>query len=116
MVTRLTDRIYDLDMGLAFAIDRAHNKTIRCVETHLWLTEEGRAEDIILSAGEYYQAQGFGRVVISALFGKTRFSLRTEPGWITRIASALRGIRARPCGKQDPGTSLSFGAHSHKCE
>lgn len=116
MVTRLTDSIYDLDMGLALALDRAHNKTIRCVEARLWITEEGRAEDIILSAGEHYQPQGFGRVVISALFGKTRFSLRTEPGWMTRIASALRGIRIRPCEKQCHGTSLTFGSHGHTCE
>ena len=95
MVTRLTDRIYDLDMGLALAIDRAHNKTIRCVETRLWITEEGRAEDIILSSGESYEPKGYGRVVISALFGKTRFALSTQPGWITRSARALRALWLR---------------------
>ena len=52
MVTRLTDRIYDLDMSLAMALDRDHGKTIRCVETHLWIAEEGWAADVILSSGE----------------------------------------------------------------
>lgn len=108
MVTRLTDSIYDLDMGLALALDRAHNKTIRCEEARLWITEEGRAEDIILSSGEFYKPKGSGRVVISALFGKTRFALSTEPGWIARIASALRNIRRWPSGKQLPCDRLPF--------
>ncbi len=98
MVTRLTDEIYDLDMGLALALDRAHNKTIRCVETRLWITEEGRAEDIILSSGECYAFKGKGRAVISALFGKTRFSLSKKPGWIARSARAFQGLWLRlPC-------------------
>jgi hypothetical protein len=57
MVTRLTDRIYDLDMGLAMALDRDHDKTIRCVETHLWIAEEGWAEDVILSSGECHASK-----------------------------------------------------------
>ena len=102
MVTRLTDSIYDLDMGLALALDRAHNKTIRCVEARLWITEEGRAEDIILSSGELYRPKGSGRVVISALFGNTRFALSTQPGWISRVAKALRAIWMQPSEKQRP--------------
>jgi len=102
MVTRLTDGIHDLDVGLALALDRAHNKTIRCVEARLWITEEGRMEDIILSSGESYRPMGSGRVVISSLFGKTRFSLSTQPGWISRVARALRAIWMRRSEEQRP--------------
>ena len=90
VVTRLTDRICDLDMGLAMALDREHNKTIRSVETHLWLAEEGWAEEIILSPGERAICKKSLRAVIPALIGKMRFLLRTEPGWFTRAANVLK--------------------------
>ena len=91
-VTRLTDRIYDLDMGLAMALDRDHDKTIRCVETHLWIAEEGWAEDVILSSDECHASTRSGRAAVSALIGRICFSLRAMPGWIVRSAKALRAF------------------------
>jgi len=90
VVTRLTDRIYDLDMGLAMALDREHNKTIRSVETHLWLAEEGWAEGIILSSGERATPKSFLRTAVPALIGKIRVLFRTEPGWFARAANVLK--------------------------
>jgi len=90
MVTRLTDRIYDLDMGLAMMLDRDHDKTIRCVETHLWIAEKGWAEDVILSSGECHAPKSSARAAVSALIGRMCVPLRTISGWIARAAKALR--------------------------
>ena len=95
MVTRLTDNIYDLDMGLAFSIDRAKNKTIRCIESHLWLTEAGLAEDIILAPSESYKPKNTGQVVLQALGGKARFTVTKSPGWFARFIKMIRGVSGR---------------------
>ena len=93
MVSLLTDKIYDLNMGVAFAIDRAHDRTVRCVEAHLWLTQEGLVEDIILAPGECYKIKSKGRVVMEALTGKSRFVISASTGWVSRFIRSLRGLR-----------------------
>lgn len=105
MATRLTDNIYDLDMGLALAIDRAHNRTIRCVEAQLWITQEGWAEDFILTPGECFKPRGNGRVVIAALVNKARFAISTGPGRVTRFAHSLLGFWRRQFAKESRGNS-----------
>ena len=91
-MTRLTDRIYDLDMGLAMALDREHDKTIRCVETHLWIAEEGWAEEIILVPTECAASKRSLRAVIAALIGKMRLLFGAERGDISRVANAAKGL------------------------
>ena len=89
MVTRLTNTIYDLDMSLAMSLDRSHDKAIRCVETHLWIAEEGWAEDIILSVGERDASGIFWRAAIQNRIGKAYVSLSNKTGWIVRAVYAL---------------------------
>lgn len=90
MVTRLTDNIYSLDMGLADSINQARNKTIRCIESHLWLTEAGLAEDVVLAPNESYKPKGSGLVAIQALGGTAKYSISTSPSRVDRLIQALR--------------------------
>ncbi len=116
MATRLTDNIYDLDMGLALAIDRAHHKTIRCVEARLWITQEGLAEDFILAPGECFKPRGTGRVVIAALVSNARFAISTQPGWTRRFADTVRGFWRRLFAKELHGDSRSSCIPAMPCQ
>jgi hypothetical protein len=42
-------------------------RDILCRSGKVWITEEGKAEDYILSAGESFHASGKGLVVVQAL-------------------------------------------------
>ena len=102
MVSLLTDNIYDLNLGVAFSLDRAQHRTIRCIEAHLWLTQEGLAEDIVLVPGECCKIRTAGRVVMQALTSTARFTISPETGGIARVIDVLRGYWMRLFSTQRP--------------
>ena len=42
-------------------------QSVRCERGLLWLTQSGDATDYLLRAGDYFRAQGAGKVVVQAL-------------------------------------------------
>jgi len=61
---------------VGFASRRA--LTVTCLEGRLWITQTGRAGDVILSAGERYQCAAGGKVVVQALAAANRLLMTTE--------------------------------------
>ena len=108
MVTRLTDNIYSLDIGLADSINRAQNKTIRCIESHLWLTEAGIAEDVILAPNESYTAKGSGLMVLQALGGRVLYSVSTSPSLLDRLIKSFQALTRNKQTKPDSKHTSSF--------
>ena len=59
-------RLRDGDLWVApHDFDRA--LPIRCVSGNVWLTQEGRAEDIVLAAGGLARVAGEGKLIVQAL-------------------------------------------------
>jgi hypothetical protein len=54
--------------GALWSLDRAAGAVrVRCVSGHVWLTQAGRAEDIVIGAGGTCVMSGTGKVVVQAL-------------------------------------------------
>lgn len=64
----------ELDKRDALSLCASSPQVLSCVEGELWITFDGRGEDIILAAGESLEFDGQCGVVISAL-QPTRLSL-----------------------------------------
>lgn len=58
---------YTLARREPMAIEHASGFSIECVEGELWITAEGAAGDMILSAGQCLRLENRPKVVISAL-------------------------------------------------
>lgn len=48
-------------------LERANGIIVRCVSGTVWLTQEGRADDVFFSAGEFYAIESNGLVLLEAL-------------------------------------------------
>ena len=79
MVPELTDEIHDLEIGRIFSLDRIDQCTIRSVKAHLWVTQEGIQDDIVLSPGDCVTIKTKGRVAMEALDGRARFAISRKP-------------------------------------
>lgn len=58
---------YELADGELLALEHIGGRELACRAGELWITVDGRAEDIILGAGARWQAADDGAVVVSAL-------------------------------------------------
>ena len=47
--------------------DGARIVEVRCVAGAVWITQEGRAEDTVLSAGGRFDIRGNGKLIVQAL-------------------------------------------------
>ena len=101
MVTRLTDSLISVDPEQAIFLKRRSIQTIHCIERQLWLTQEGLADDIILSDGENITLRGRGLIAVQALSGRALFMVKRPASLlssisraVTRLIDALR--RANP--------------------
>ena len=110
MVSPLTDKIYDLDMSRAFSIDRAHQRTIRCIETHLWITEEGWSDDVIVAPGQSHTIKSRGRVVISTLGKWSRFTITSRLGWLTRLGRWVHHAWPQKTPRREPCCASQIGS------
>lgn len=111
MVSPLTDKIYDLDMARAFSIDRAHDRTVRCIETHLWITEEGWSNDIIVAPGETHSIKSKGRVAISTLGRWSRFSITSRLGRFARLARQASEVWLPRLARRAPRCPCQINPH-----
>lgn len=95
MVPVLTDDIHDLEKGQAFSIDRAYLRTVRSIEAHLWLTQEGLAEDFVLAPGDCCIIRTKGRVAMEALDGRARFAVSRHAGATWSLREVWRAFWTR---------------------
>jgi hypothetical protein len=58
---------YELADGELLALDRIGGRELACRSGELWITVDGRAEDIILGPGQRWLAEDRAPVVVSAL-------------------------------------------------
>ena len=95
MVPALTDEIHDLDIGRAFSLDGIDQCTIRCVKSYLWVTQEGKPDDIVLAPGDCVTIKTKGRVAMEALDGYARFAVSRKPGSRRSLRGRLHALWAR---------------------
>lgn len=95
MAMRLTDSLIGLDPGQALSLKRRHVQTICCIERQLWLSQEGLADDIVLSAGECVTLRGRGLVVVQSLGDRALFMVKQPLSWISTIRSRAAELIAR---------------------
>jgi len=95
MVPVLTDEIHDLDIEQAFSLDRVYKCSVRGIEGHLWLTQEGLAEDIVLAPGDCCTIRTKGRVAMEALDGRARFAVSRRTSGTLSLGEIWRGLWAR---------------------
>lgn len=58
---------YELADGELLALDRIGGRVLACRSGELWITVDGRTEDIILGPGQRWLAEDRAPVVVSAL-------------------------------------------------
>lgn len=58
---------YELADGELLALERLGGRELACRSGELWITVDGRAEDIVLGAGQRWRAEDDAPVVVSAL-------------------------------------------------
>lgn len=91
---------YELADGELLALDRMKGKELACRSGELWITVDGRAEDIILGAGQRWPAEVNAPLVVSALKDSllvvTRTCTRAERGRAESLLSALLRWRYVP--------------------
>ncbi|MBK8400143.1 DUF2917 domain-containing protein [Propionivibrio sp.] len=58
---------YPLAKRELLALDRASGNRLQCASGELWITREGRQEDIILKPGESWRVDVDAAVIVSAL-------------------------------------------------
>jgi hypothetical protein len=87
-----------VEPGQAIALPRRRVQTICSVEHSLWLTQEGRVEDVLISGGGCLALHGRGRVVVQALSQRARFRVRYPETWLSRLHCRVRQLFGPACG------------------
>lgn len=109
MVTRLTDSLMSVDPEQAILLRHRGEQTICSIERQLWLSQEGLADDIVLSPGECVTLRGRGRVAAQALCGRAAFVVKRQVSFVSALLGQLiaffsRINRAVRKGDGFPGT------------
>ena len=98
MLTQTTSSLVTLEAGQAFTLPRRDRQTICVLDQALWLTQQGRPDDVVAAPGDCVTLYGRGLIVAQALAGRTSFRVAcTESAgirWITRVRDALRSVVA----------------------
>lgn len=92
MVSGLTDSYISLGPNVAMSLVRQRQQTIRCVEDHLWLTQEGLTDDILLAPGQTITLRGRGRIVAQAVYGRARFVVSVSKNPARALRHALASL------------------------
>ena len=95
MVTRLTDSLMSVDPEQAILLRHRGDKTICSIERQLWLSQEGLADDIVLSPGECVTLKGRGLVAAQALCGRAAFAVKHRASFVSSILGHLLAVFSR---------------------
>ena len=94
MVTKLTDLPISVEPGEAFLLPRRAVQTLCAVVGPVWVTQEGRSDDIVLFSGGCVTLHGKAPVVVQGLLGRAELRLRFPETWRTRLCAWMgRGVR-----------------------
>lgn len=100
---------YELADGELLALDRIAGRELACRAGELWITVDGRPEDIILGPGQRWRAEEDSTVVVSALQDSllvvTRACVRAPRGRAESLLAALLRWRHAPLASM-PATLL----------
>jgi uncharacterized protein YjiS (DUF1127 family) len=83
--------ILNLESNGTLSMAGARGMTVEVLDGHIWVTEKGRSQDMILARGARYSVEGDG-VVLVGLEKRARLDLRAEgkpPLW-RRVLRAWR--------------------------
>lgn len=96
MVNQLNYSVYTLEPGEACALPRRARLTVCALEQPLWLSQQGRLDDVIVSGGDCVTLPGHGLVVAQAFARRTSFRVAcaASPGerFIARMRRTLASL------------------------
>ena len=89
MVTELTYSMVTLEAGQAVALPRRDRQTICALDRALWLSQQGRLDDVVVAADDCVTLLGRGLIVAQAFGERTTFrvgyaTLRNRLAALTR--------------------------------
>ena len=98
MLTQMTYSLVTLEAGQAFALPRRNRQTICVLDHSLWLSQQGRLDDIVAATGDCVTLSGQGLIVAQAFAERTSFRVVSSESaaerWITRARDTLRSMFA----------------------
>ena len=100
MVTQLNYSLHTIEPGAACALPRRARQTICASDHPLWLSQQGRGDDVVVAAGDCVTLSGRGLVVVQAFGERTSFRvIYTESAgelWITRVRDIVPEVERHP--------------------
>jgi uncharacterized protein YjiS (DUF1127 family) len=99
--------ILNLESNGTLSMAGARGMTVEVLDGHIWVTQKGRSEDLILARGARYSVQGDG-VVLVGLEKRARLDLRTEgkpPLWRRLLRAWKDAADARAAARALEGLS-----------
>ena len=96
--TPVTTRTVDLGYEQLLVLESQRGAVVRVLQGNMWLTEEGRSQDVFAGSGSEVPLEAGGRAVIEAL-GSARV-LVIEPRATGRLARISEALRLRELGRR----------------
>ena len=90
MVTQLNYSLHTLEPGQAYALPRRNRQTICALDRALWLSQQGRLDDVVVAAGDCVTLPGRGLIVAQALGERTTFRVAYAATLRDRLAALAR--------------------------
>ena len=59
--------MHDIQKGATLVVHKPQHRDVTCLQGALWITHDGDPKDIVLDAGEHYEADRPTRMLIHAL-------------------------------------------------
>ena len=59
--------MHDIQKGATLVVHKPQHRDVTCLQGALWITHDGDTKDIVLDAGEHYEADRPTRMLIHAL-------------------------------------------------
>ncbi|MEW6558940.1 MAG: DUF2917 domain-containing protein [Pseudomonadota bacterium] len=94
--------------GLSLRIEPPRGEAFHGSGCCVWLTEEGRPDDVFLCEGDAYRVRGTGRVVLTVWRGAARLRL-TPPTVMPAQAARPRSLSGLGRGKRKMGMRMPCG-------
>ena len=95
MVTQLNYSLHTLEPGEAHALPRRTRQTICAIDAALWLSQQGRREDIIVATGDCVTVDGRGLVVLQALGERASFRVACAATLRDRLVACIVAFARR---------------------
>lgn len=108
MVTQSTCSVLTLEPGAACALPRRDRQTICALDHALWLSQQGRHEDIIVAAGGCVTLTGRGLVVVQTFGEHASFRVAYAATLRDRLVAFIRRhLRDAPTPRCVPRASAA---------